>query len=80
MNQLRVLMANKHTTFAAVFYLLAKIGAGLGGIWMPAHKAQFDETANLIEAAAVSWGLLMAGDASASVQTNPPPTEPPTKT
>lgn len=64
---IQTLLANKHTTFAGVTYVLAKLGAALGGVWIPQHKDQFDQTANIIESAAVAWGLVMAGDASASI-------------
>lgn len=63
---LQILLANKHTSLSAAAYVLAKAGAALGGIWMPEHKAQFEQTAGVIESAAVGWGLLMAGDAKAT--------------
>lgn len=59
---------NKHTSGAALIYVAAKFGAELGAIWFPAHKDQFTATSNAIEACAVGWGLLMAGDA----KDNPP--------
>lgn len=68
------LLANPHTTWAAVAYIFAKLGSKLGGIWMPEHKAQFDETANAIEAAAVGWGFFMAGDSKATEPALPPVT------
>ena len=48
------LTGNPHTTLAAGIYV--------GGIWFPAHKEQFDQTSNLIESAAIAYGLVMAGD------------------
>lgn len=71
MNAFQLALANKHTTLAAAAYLLAKTGALLGGIWIPAHKEQFESTASVIESAAVAWGFLKAGDAK------PAPVEPP---
>ena len=57
------LTGNPHTTYAAGFYIGAKLLSGLGAIWFPAYKDQFEQTANLIESAAVGYGLIMAGDA-----------------
>lgn len=63
------LLENKHTSGAAGVYIAAKLAAGLGAIWFPAHKEQFDQTANLIESAAIGYGLVMAGDS----KPQPPP-------
>ena len=57
------LSSNPHTTWAAGFYIAAKLLSGLGAIWFPAHKEQFEQTAGLIESAAIGYGLIMAGDA-----------------
>lgn len=62
MNLLQTLWANKHTSTAAVVYVVAKLAVEIGAIWLPAHKAQFEGTANVIESAAVAYGLLAAGD------------------
>jgi len=59
---------NKHTSFAAIVYAGAKLGAELGAVWLPSHKDQFNATANIIESAAVAYGLVMAGDAKAPEQ------------
>lgn len=66
MSPLQLLFKNPHTTGAAIGYVFAKLGAELGAIWYPEHAAQFQKTAEVIEAAAVGWGLLSAGDASTS--------------
>jgi hypothetical protein len=66
----RTLLANKHTSGAAAVYILAKIGCQIAGVWMPAHKAQFDATANYIEGAAVAYGLFAAGDAGTTGKTD----------
>jgi hypothetical protein len=66
---LRTLLANKHTSGAAAVYILAKIGCQIAGVWMPEHKAQFDATANYIEAGAVAYGLFAAGDAGQTTPT-----------
>ena len=70
MQFLQTLANNKHTSLAAVAYVGAKLFSGLGEIWFPAYKDQFEQTANLIESAAVGYGLVMAGDAK------PKPPEP----
>lgn len=59
-------LTNKHTSGAAIVYLAAKYGAKLGAIWLPQHKDQFDQTADLIESFAVGYGLIMAGDSNAT--------------
>src|SRR5438445_8749064 len=38
----------------------------VGAVWWPQHKDKLDSTANIIEAAAVAYGLLAAGDSSTS--------------
>lgn len=63
MNKLQVLLANKHTTGAAIVYICSKILVMLGAIWLPGFKAQFDATSDLIESSAIAWGFLFAGDA-----------------
>lgn len=68
------LLNNPHTSIAAMFYVGAKLLSGLGAIWFPAHKDQFEQTANLVESAAVGYGLIMAGDAK---KPTPPPTNTP---
>ena len=59
---LAIAVQNKHTSIAALVYLLGKFGAMIAGVWLPAHKEQFDATAGIIEAAAVAYGLFAAGD------------------
>lgn len=68
---IKLLLDNKHTSLAAVIYVVAKMGAQLGAIWWPAHKAQFDATANVFESAAVAYGLLAAGDAATAPKNQP---------
>jgi hypothetical protein len=68
---LQRLLANKHTSVAAIAFIAANIVAKLGAIWFPAYKDQFEATTNLIESAAVGYGLMMAGDAKPTIPTNP---------
>lgn len=63
MNRIQTWLCNPHTTLAAVAYMTAKLGCEVAGVWMPSHSDQFRKTADIIEAAAVGWGFLMAGDA-----------------
>jgi hypothetical protein len=54
---------NKHTSGAAIAYVAVVTMNRLGPIWFPQHQAQFDATAEVLKGAALSYGLLMAGDA-----------------
>ena len=54
MNKLQLLLANKHTTGAAVVYALCELAT----IWFPAYKPQLDLTKQW----ALVYGLLLAGD------------------
>ncbi len=63
MNITKFLSDNKHTSIAAGVYLLASLFAQLGVIWFPDHKDQFSATVNTIKEFAVTYGLVMAGDA-----------------
>lgn len=65
MNQLIVnalgrLTSNPHTSVSAIVWGACK----LGSVWFPQYKDKFDAT----EAIAVSYGLLMAGDANSSAK------------
>lgn len=57
-------LSNPHTTTAGIVYAVSKVGCHIAAIWWPAHAQQFRETADVIEAGAVGWGLFMAGDAA----------------
>lgn len=52
--------SNPHTSISAIVWGACK----LGSIWFPQYKDKFDAT----EAIAVSYGLLMAGDAGKSAK------------
>lgn len=58
-------LASKHTSGAAIVYIVAKYGAMACKVWFPQHSEQFDKTADIIEGAAVAYGLYMAGDSPA---------------
>lgn len=84
MKPLSILFLNPHTSIAGGVYLFAKVGAELGAVWFPAHAGQFKTTADIVEGAAVTYGLLAAGDASSGLPkpdqapTLPPDVKPPT--
>lgn len=61
---LKNLLANKHTSAAGAIYLIAKVICPILAVWFPVHKAQLDQSSNLVEGFAVTYGLLFAGDAS----------------
>lgn len=64
---LSTVLSNKHTTGAGIVYALAKFGCPLLQVWFPGHEAQFKSTSELLEGAAVFYGLAAAGDAGKSV-------------
>lgn len=66
---LQRLLANKHTSGAALVYIVANGVAKLGAIWFPAYKEQFDATTTLFENLAVAYGLIMAGDSKPTTPT-----------
>jgi len=62
---------NKNTSAAAMVYVLAKYGGKLIATWYPADAAQITQTAEILESIAVSFGLIMAGDAGAVLPAAP---------
>lgn len=62
MNRLQTLLANKHTSGAAVAYLVSSALEVLGPLWFPDFKHQFEVTAKWIEKAAFVYGLSAATD------------------
>lgn len=60
------LVQNKYTTLAAVAYAAGAWGCPIAATWWPAHKAQFDTTAEILKGAAVVAGFGAAGDAAKS--------------
>ena len=67
---LQTLLNNKHTSIAATVYIGASVLSKLAAIWLPEYKVQCDQTLDVLKEIAVSYGLVMAGDAK--------PTEPKT--
>ena len=57
------LMANKHTSGAAVVYIGCFAFAKIGTIWFPEHSQQFKQTLDAVKDIAVTYGFIMAGDA-----------------
>lgn len=64
MNRLQSLLANKHTSGAALVYALASGLGHVAGVWFPEHKAQLEETIQTIKELCITYGLVSAGDAS----------------
>jgi hypothetical protein len=60
------LMQNKHTSIAVAVYVGSLFLVRFLEIWITGHDAQFASTEELIKGAAVSYGLLMAGDQRAA--------------
>lgn len=59
----QTLLQNKHTTIAGAVYIGSKLVAQLVNVWCPGHEVQVKSSLDVIEGAAVTWGLIMAGDA-----------------
>ena len=64
MNTLLNALQNKHTTGAGIAYLLLKTLMQLAMIWFPDQHDKLTTTAEILEGAAVAYGLVAAGDAS----------------
>lgn len=73
---------NKHTSGAAIVYAVAAFGLPVIDTWFPGHTAQLDSTRRTLEALAVFYGFVAAGDAGANVAGQAPikPISPPTET
>lgn len=75
MNPLQAIFAriteNKHTSYAALAYIIGTALVYFGSIWMPGHADQWKATGEAIEKLAVTYGLLLSGTPKP-----PPPTEP----
>lgn len=70
-------LANRHTSGAAVAYLIIELGQQVLSLWLPAHADQIYETARLFSKGVVGYGLIMAGDAKAPLTPSPQyPTSP----
>ena len=66
MNPLQSILANKHTTISGLVYFGAKVVGQLINVWCPGHEMQVKSSLEIVEASAVGWGLIMAGDAKQS--------------
>jgi len=73
---IQTLLNNKHTSIAAIAYIGASVITQLGAVWIPQYKAQLDATMAVIEKVALTYGLVMAGDAKPTTPTTPPTTPP----
>ena len=66
MNTLLNAFQNKHTTGAGVAYLLLKTLMQMLIVWFPDQHDKLATTGEILEGAAVAYGLVAAGDASKS--------------
>lgn len=64
---IRTLLANPHTSASAVVYLVGKAVSQVLPSWLPQHTAQLQTTGEWLSWAAVTYGLLKAGDAKRPV-------------
>lgn len=69
------ILANRHTSGAALAYLGIELGQQLACLWFPTHSDKIYETARMLSKGVVGYGLIMAGDAKP--QMPPPPADPP---
>jgi hypothetical protein len=69
---LKLLLSNKHTSIAALIYVAFKFGSEIAAAWDTVHADKWRTTANIVEAGAVAYGLLAAGDAKQSAPAEPP--------
>jgi hypothetical protein len=65
-NLLTTVLANKHTSGAALVFGVVKAGSRIAATWSPEHKAQIDTTADVVEGLAVLYLGAAAGDAARS--------------
>lgn len=67
------LLANKHTTGAALAYVVIEGLQQVACIWWPEHADKIFETARQISKGVVGYGLIMAGDAKPQLKLSSPP-------
>ena len=73
MNKIQVLLSNKHTSGAAILVMTASAVQYLGPLWFPSYAHQCEETGKWLARTAMTYGLLLAGDAKPTL-TNTEPT------
>ncbi len=66
---LKSILANKHTSGAALVVGVLELVSAVGAIWFPAYKEQLNMTVTEIQKFALMYGLVMAGDAQPKPQT-----------
>ena len=80
MNRLQTLLANKHTSAAALIVLVATVIGHIGPVWFPHYGEQLKSTADEVARAAMIYGLALAGDSKPAngngASAPPPPTTP----
>lgn len=73
MNRLQTLLENKHTTGAAIAYLIATGIEEVGPVWAPSYHAALVATAKWLKGAAFVWGMIAAKDAGPATPVDKPP-------
>jgi len=67
--QLAALFKNPHTRYAGLIYFFAKFGVQVMEVWFQSYSQQLRATAEIIEGAAVFYGLAAAGSGNAPLAT-----------
>lgn len=66
--QLQALLSNPHARYAAVAYIICKVGLQIFEVWFQSYDQKLRATAEIIEAAAVAYGLSAASAGNASLK------------
>lgn len=61
MIKIQALLANPHTRYAALAYVVCKYGLQIMEIWFQSYSQNLRATADIIEGAAIFYGLTAAG-------------------
>jgi hypothetical protein len=73
--KLAAVTSRKHVSVPIGIAICGGVFAHIGSVWFPAHTAQFKETADSLEKAAMMYATMAASQMPQQPQ---PPTEPPT--
>ena len=61
MIKFQALLNNPHTRWAGIAYLVSKLGIQIAQVWFSVFDEKLRATAEIIEGAAVAYGLFAAG-------------------
>ena len=65
--QFSALWDNPHTRYAAMIYFACKLGLQVWEVWTQSYSQQIKSTIEIIEGAAVAYGLAAAGSGNATL-------------